>query len=104
MSEAKTAAGLEAGQPAPQIYFFSVAGTNRTLHKKVVFTGNLVTTTNVTLRLPVATNLSIGGGVDGFQSAPTQPGLLPLLNSRIAGKVVIGSGKAVEINAWPTSP
>jgi hypothetical protein len=98
------AASLDADQPASQTYSFRVAGTNRSLNEKVVFTGNLLATTNLTLSLPVATNLSIGSGSGGFQNAPAQQGLLPLLNYRISGKVVIGSGKAVEINALPTNP
>ena len=102
--EEKAAAQLDTDRLPPQIYSFRVAGTSRSLHKKVVFTGNLLTATNLTWSLPVATNLSIGGGLGGFQNAPAQQGHLPLLNSRISGKVVIGSGKAVEVNALPTSP
>jgi hypothetical protein len=48
--------------------------------------------------------MSYGGGSRAAQSAPAQPGLLPPLNSRISGKVVIGSDKAVEINALPARP
>jgi hypothetical protein len=29
---------------------------------------------------------------------------VPLLNTRISGKVVVGNSKAVEINAEPASP
>jgi len=102
--EENRAASLVADQSASQTYFFRVAGTNRSLNEKVVFTGNLLAPTNLTLSLPVATNLSIGGGLGGFQNAPAQQSLLPLLNYRISGKVVIGGGKAVEINALPTNP
>jgi hypothetical protein len=102
--EERAVAGLDSDESAPRAYYFSVAGTNRSLNKKVVFTGNLLAATNVTLSLPVATNLSIGGGLGRSQRAPAQQGFLPMLNSRISGKVVIGSGEAVEINALPTSP
>jgi hypothetical protein len=91
-----------------------------------VFTGNLLTATNSILSLPGLTNFGVGGGLaiedrldalsygatngsiggvwGGSQNATAQPGFLPLLNSRISGKVVVGSGKAFDINALPTSP
>ncbi len=102
--EERAVAGLDSDEPTPRAYYFRVAGTNRSLNKKVVFTGNLLAATNLTLARPVTTNLGIGGSLGALQNAPGQQGFLPLLNSRISGKVVIGSGKAVEINALPTSP
>jgi hypothetical protein len=97
-------ASRDSDHSAQPSYFFRVAGTNRSLNKKVVFTGNLTTATNLVL-LQAATNyLKLGGGVGGYQSSAPQPGLLSLLQSRILGKVVVGNGKAVEINAIPTSP
>ena len=124
--EQETTSRLDSDQLAQQTYSFRVAGTNRSLQEKVVFTGNLLTATNLTLALPGATNLSYGGGLggvnrgsavsngaanlnlrvfsDAFQNATAQPGSLPLLNSRISGKVLIGTGKAVEINALPANP
>jgi hypothetical protein len=102
--EEKAASSLDSDRLAPQTYSFRVAGTNRSLNKKVVFTGNLLAATNLNLSVPVATNFGIGGNWVGFQNAPAQQGFRPLLNSRISGKVVIGSSKAVEINALPTSP
>jgi hypothetical protein len=102
--EAKASPSLDAAQLAPQTYFFRVAGTNRSVNQKVVFTGNLLTATNLTVSLPVATNLAVGSSLGGIQGGSAQSGGLLLLNSRISGKVVIGSGKAVEINALPTSP
>lgn len=100
----KTASSLDSDLLPPQGYSFRVAGTNRSLNQKVVFTGNLLTATNLVSLVPAATNLSPGGVLERYQSVPAQPGLVPLLNSRISGKVVIGSGKAVEINALPASP
>jgi hypothetical protein len=124
--EQEVASSLDSDRPAQQTYSFRVAGTNRSLQKQVVFTGNLLTATNLILSLPGVTNFSIGGGLatgdrrdalsygasnlsiggvwGASQSATAQPGFLPLLNSRISGKVVVGSGKAVEINALPASP
>ena len=90
--------------PTSQNFAFRVAGTNRSLNRRVVFTGNLVTDTNPGPALQASTNLSLEGGLGGAQNAPAQQGLLQLNNSRISGKVVVGSGAAVEINALPTNP
>ena len=102
--EEKAWASRDADQPAPPAYFFRVAGTNRSLHKKVVFSGNLMATTNSPSFQGFTNLLSLGGGLGGQRPASAQPNFLPLLNSRISGKVVIGNGKAVEVNALPTSP
>jgi hypothetical protein len=98
------AANRDSEQPAQPAYFFRVAGTNRSLNKKVVFTGNLMTATNLALFQSATNYLKLGGGGGGFQAGGPQPGVPPLLQSRISGKVVVGSGKAVEINAIPASP
>lgn len=102
--ENKAAARVDSDQPAPQTYSFRVTGTNRSLQKRVVFTGNLLAATNLTLSPPVSVNAGTASSVSGFRPASSQPNLLRLGNSRISGKVVIGSGKAVEVNALPTSP
>jgi len=124
--EQEAALSLDSDRLAEQIYSFRVAGTNQSLQKKVVFTGNLLTATGLILSLPGATNLTVGGvlvsgdrreglsyganklntgsAFGGFQNAPAPQGFRPLLNSRISGKLVIGSAKAVEINALPASP
>jgi hypothetical protein len=99
-----TASSLDSDRPASQNYAFRVAGTNRSLNQRVVFTGNLVPDTNLAVALQVSTNLSLEGGPGGAQNAPAQQGLLQLNNSRISGKVVIGTGQAVEINALPANP
>ena len=100
----KTASSLDSDLLPSQSYSFRVAGTNRSLNQKVVFTGNLLTATNLVSLVPAATNLSPGDVLERNQAVPVQHGLVPLLNSRISGKVVIGSRKAVEINALPASP
>jgi len=124
--EQEAAANPDTGRVLPQTYSFRVAGTNRSLQKKVIFTGNLLTATNLILSLSGATNrdlenalepresqdvlsyratnLAIGRGPAASANAPAQQSLLGLLNSRISGKVVVGSGKPVEINALPASP
>jgi hypothetical protein len=102
--EEKSAARLDADQSAPQTYFFRVTGTNRSLQKKVVFTGNLLAATNLALFQPATNDFKFGGGQGGARGVAAQPDLLPLLHSRISGKVVIGSGQAVEINALPAAP
>jgi hypothetical protein len=124
--EQEAALSLDSDRLAEQVYSFRVAGTNHSLQKKVVFTGNLLTATGLILSLPGATNLTVGGvlvsgdrrealsyganklntgsAFGGFQNTPAPQGFQPLLNSRIFGKLVIGSAKAVEINALPASP
>jgi hypothetical protein len=124
--EQETASSLDSDAPAQKTYAFRVVGTNRSLQENVVFTGNLLTTTNLILSLRSVSNFSIGGALgkadrqEAFSYRATnlgtggdlgaspivtaQPGFLPLLNSRISGKVVVGSGKPVEINALPASP
>jgi hypothetical protein len=124
--EQATASRVDSDALAQQTYAFRVTGTNRSLQKQVVFTGNLLTATNLTLSLPGATNFSVGGalgradrqdafsyratnlgtggGLGGSPNATAQPVFLPLLNSRISGKVVVGSGKPTEINALPANP
>jgi hypothetical protein len=102
--EDKGAASLDSDHVALQAYSFRVTGTNRSLHQKVVFAGNLLAATNLTVGLPITNHWNVGGSLGAFQSAPTQPGSVPLLNSRISGKVMIGKGKAFEINALPVGP
>ncbi len=124
--EQETASTFDSIAPASQTYSFRVAGTNRSLQKRVVFTGNLLTTTNLGLSLPGSTNSNdgaalmqgdadtrlsygptnsgIAGGLGDSPKAATRPSFLPLLNSRISGKVVVDNGKAVEINALPAKP
>jgi hypothetical protein len=98
------AAGLDSDQVTQQSYSFRVTGTNLSLHKQVVFTGNLLPAARAASPLPETTNLHAGTGLGGSQtrSAKELPLLLP--NSRISGKVVVGNGKAVEIIAEPAGP
>ena len=91
-------------QLGPQNYAFRVAGTNRTLRKKVVFTGNLIATSNLIVLPPSATNRLFGSLLGNAAAGSAQTGILPLSNARITGKVQVGSGKAVEINALPAQP
>ena len=104
MLEASSAARLDSDQLTLQTYSFRVVGTNRSLHKKVVFTGNLLAATNSPAAQSFTNLLSFGGALGGGRIGSTPLHLLPLLNLRISGKVVVGNGKAVEINALPTSP
>jgi len=90
-----------AGEPG-QIYSFRVTGTNRTLNQSVVFTGSLTAMTNAAAFGQVTSNLGATGGRSQLPSAP--PTLLPLVNSRISGKAIIGRSTEVEINAVPTVP
>ncbi len=98
---AESAVTVDALQLAEHALFFRVAGTNRSLKQKVVFTGSLLGLTNAAAVARM--NDTIGGGMGGFQSTPAKQGLAPLQSLRISGKVVVGNGKAIEINALPTS-
>ena len=102
--EERYAAGLDSDQLATQTYQFRVTGTNRSLNRNVVFTGNLLPATRVASPPSATTNLSAGTGLGGFQTRSAQELPLLLPNSRISGKVVVGNGKAVEIIAEPAGP
>ena len=100
----QSAIAAGSSRPAGQSYYFRVAGTNRTLHKKVVFTGNLVAAANVTLFTPITNALSYRSAVGGSQPALAGQSPQPLRNARISGKAVIGDRKEIQINAVPTGP
>ena len=102
--EERPAASFDSDQPTQRSYFFRVTGTNRSLNKKVVFTGNLTAATNLVLFQAATNYLTLGSGAGGSRESVPQPSVLPLFQSRISGKVVIGNGKALEINAIPTTP
>ena len=92
--------------PAPQSYFFRVAGTNRNLNENVIFSGNFVPFTNNQLTAGargfggVGGGFGGGGGAGGDQAAG-QPVQAALSNSQINGNVVIGDQKAVDVIATP---
>ena len=99
--EAKPAARLDADLLLPQTYFFRVTGTNRSLHQKVVFTGSLLPAAGANKAGLAGTNLGVVNNLEGLPSSSAQPPSVPLVNTRISGKVVVGNAKAVEINAEP---
>jgi hypothetical protein len=88
----------------PKDYSFRVTGTNRSLKQKVVFTGSLLTASNVTLITQMTNRLGAAAGGAGLQTVPAEAYSQPLLNLRISGRVKIGEGKEVEINALPLLP
>jgi hypothetical protein len=100
----QSALAAGSSRQAGQNYYFRVTGTNRTLHKNVVFTGNLVAAANLTLFTQTTNALNYGSAVGGSQPARAVQSPQPLLNARISGKVVIGDRKEIEINAVPTGP
>ena len=81
---------------SPGCYTFLVTGTNLTLKQPVVFTGNLVSETNV----PGAAMRLL---FDISQSAPAQQSFPLLKNATVNGKAEVGQGTEVEINAAPVS-
>ena len=88
-------------------YLFRVTGTNRTLKQRVVFAGTVSGLNQVAAVEPVANyyrktdDFTAGRQI---QTTPAQSNLAPLLNSRISGRLTIGNGREVEIQAVPTKP
>jgi hypothetical protein len=76
-------------------YPFKVTGTNLSSKQIVTFTGQILAPTNALSPLAPA------GTVNGNRVAPPEFNPLPLQNSRIAGKALIGTNKEVEVNAVP---
>jgi hypothetical protein len=81
-----------------QAFLFTVAGTNRSLKQRVVFTGNVQT---IPGQRPAA-NLQTTAGAGAKPAENRADGALPLVNSQISGRAVIGGRRTVEINAVPT--
>lgn len=90
---------LRVSAPAPQTYFFRVAGTNRNLNQNVVFSGNFVPLTNSQLTTGVQ---GFGGGGGSGGRASGQAVETVLSHSSIKGSMVIGDQKAVDVVATPT--
>jgi hypothetical protein len=90
-----------------QNYSFQVAGTNRTLNQRVVFTGNFNGFTNQLPPVQNATAVRGLGANTGAVQVKTAPAFLntgPLQNSRISGKLRIGENRELEFNAVPAKP
>lgn len=77
-------------------YSFIVTGTNQTLKQTVTFTGQVLAPTNALSLVAPA------GTVTGNRIAPPELNALPLQNSRVSGKALIGTNKEVEVNAIPS--
>jgi hypothetical protein len=80
-------------------YSFQVAGTNRSLRQKVVFSGNLVPFTNNPSITTTNSLLGIAPGKTGDVPAPAQ--FTPLLHSQISGILQVGTQQEIEIKALP---
>jgi len=80
--------------PIDMSYSFKVSGTNQTLKQIVTFTGEVLAPTNALSLIGPA------GTVNGNRTAELHP--LPLQNSRVSGKAVIGTNNEVEVNAIPS--
>jgi hypothetical protein len=76
-------------------YGFKVTGTNLTLKEIVTFTGQVYAPSNALSLVGAA------GTLNGNRLAPPELNPLPLQNSRISGKVLIGTNQEVEVNAIP---
>jgi len=90
----------EARSAEAQNYLFRVVGTNRTLNQPVNFVGNFVMLTN-----QMSGAITSAQFADQAKNTPAQLQVLPLLqNSAIQGRLQIGSGREVELNAVPVKP
>jgi type II secretory pathway pseudopilin PulG len=99
----QNAGSIGGGQSAAQNYFFRVAGTNLTLKKNVVFTGNLMVSNNVALSGMSGSNSVIQGrDLSGQQSTRNRPQSAVWSNARIAGTAVVSDTNLIQIDA--TSP
>ncbi len=101
---------LAAGEQAMQ---FRVAGTNNSLGKPIVFSGQIMPQTTLLNNQAPAQNVlnnNVPGSPQGsnqtlnsFQGLNNQAQLILFQNSRISGKVRVGS-EETEINAIPRNP
>jgi hypothetical protein len=80
-------------------YFFRVAGTNLSLHQKVVFTGSFNTSSNLGA---LAGNAAASDRTPKHADVPTDA--IPLPNATISGKVQVGRTRAIDIQAAPATP
>ncbi len=87
-SQSKTEVDNSKIQPGVA-YAFTVSGTNQSLNQKVIFTGQILPST--VNDQSAATN---GNGITLLDVNP-----LPLLNSRISGKAIIGTNQEIQVNA-----
>lgn len=84
-----------------QNYFFRVAGTNRSLNQRVVFTGNLLPGTNaMTQSLDALRDQSVLNNRAQQQNTLRVPPV-QLQNFRVAGQAVVGERQQLMINAVP---
>jgi hypothetical protein len=87
-------------------YYFHVAGTNRSLKQRVVFTGNIITEPNSSLQKEL-TNAFVAGGLASGSSAQKtvrEFSAEAVSRARITGKAKIGNQDEIEINAVRTPP
>lgn len=108
-SSAAVAPALDNNSPAMLNYSFTVSGTNRNLKQKITFSGrfipltNALNTANNAGAFNTANNASVVGGLVEGRVVPPLSNVAPpvLLNSRIAGKAMIGEQRQIEVNANP---
>ena len=90
-------------QPSPN-YFFRVVGTNRTLNENITFSGQFTAVTDFTKPV-TTTNSALPSSAAGratFQETRTAASAPPAVSSRVVGKLTVGKGKEVDVNAVPT--
>ena len=107
--QTKDSQAYKNAEPPAQNYFFRVTGTNRSLQQNVVFTGNVLTFSNVVQASSqtVGSSFNRAGSGGGNISQVTDKNLYQqslFSNSRIAGTAVVNSTNEIEINALPVGP
>jgi hypothetical protein len=91
----------DAAAQVSQDYFFRVVGTNRTFNENVTFSGQVIAATYLK-KAVTATNSALpsgGAGRASFQEAKTEGSAPPPVSSRITGKLTVGKGNEVDVNA-----
>lgn len=102
LQRAQTAVDIRvANRQAAENYQWRVEGTNRTLNQNVVFTFNLVETTNELAKA----QLNTAAGAPN-QNAPQRSWQFPtvLTNAIINGRARLGPAQQIEVNAVPVKP
>jgi len=96
------ALALKLEQPSPilavrEVVFFRVAGTNRSLKQEVVFTGQILSVTN--LNSSPASLLQRGAALRPAQTSAPNPSAA--LETRVSGEVRIGGQLPIPVKARP---
>ena len=96
-----------------QNFRFKATGTNLSLNQKITISGEFIAATNLVDLLAVTQRSGSGGSGGGGGGGGGESGLVSqsmvnqsqrLSNGRIVGKVVLGNGQEIPLNATPAAP